>query len=170
MGGQGRGCHDHWWRPPRKAVVEDCYSIDANYWTREGILKHGVWHSGSVTWTSYGGPGFIVHFEASTLHPAHLSVRLQYSWVWTATQRQGSADYRVRLTTTRSFKGRRWWFLCTLLVNGAPLQRPGGQAVPAVSTPDGRSRWQGGFTLSYTGTIFCRFFRQNRTGGQHFYV
>jgi hypothetical protein len=119
MGGRGSGCHKHYWRPRKKAVVESCRIIDANHWSREGILKHGVWLSGSMTWTSHGQPGFVVHIEVSTLHPAHLFVRLRYSWVWTATGQQGSADYRVGLTTTGS-KGRRWWFLCPMLVNGAP--------------------------------------------------
>jgi hypothetical protein len=33
--------------------------------------------------------------------PAGPFVRLSYSWVWAATQQQGSADYHLRLTATR---------------------------------------------------------------------
>jgi hypothetical protein len=115
MGGSGSGNHYHWWRDGKKTVVEDCLSIDANRWKREGILKAGVRLSGSSRWTYPSGSGFAVNFEVDTLDLAAPSARL---WYWTSTQQQESADYRVRLTATRPcFGGLRWWFLCPLIVN-----------------------------------------------------
>src|SRR5262245_27712579 len=124
MGGAGSGNHYHWWRHGKKTTVEDCLSIDANRWTREGILKAGVRLSGSWRWTYRSGSGFTVNYEVDTLDSTHPSVRLWYSWVWTSTQQQESADYRVRLTATRPrFGGLRWWLVCPLLVNGLPCGR-----------------------------------------------
>jgi hypothetical protein len=37
-------------RSSKKTVVEDCRSLDANRWMREGILKSGVHHVGAWAW------------------------------------------------------------------------------------------------------------------------
>jgi hypothetical protein len=124
MGGSGSGNHDHWWRHGKKTAVEDCLSIDASRWKRQGILKAGVRLSGSWRWTYRSGSGFTVNFEVDTLDLSCPFVRLWYSWVWTSTQQQGSDDYRVRLTATRPrFGGLRWWFVCPLIVDGRPCGR-----------------------------------------------
>jgi hypothetical protein len=124
MGGSGSGNHYHWWRGDKKTVVEDCLSIDANRWTREGILKAGVCRTGSWHWTYHDGSGFTVCYEVDTEDLTRPSVRLWYSWVWRSTQLQESAEYRVRLTATRPrFGGLRWWFVCPLVVNGVACGR-----------------------------------------------
>jgi hypothetical protein len=124
VGGSGSGNHYHWWRSAKKTVVEDCLSLDASRWTREGILKPGVYQSGYWHWTYRSGGGFTVNYEVVTTDSAWCGVRLYYSWVWTATKAQESADYHVRLTTTRPrFGGVRWWFVCPLIVEGRPCGR-----------------------------------------------
>src|SRR5262249_7120514 len=101
MGGSGSGNHYHWWRPAKKTVVEDCLSLDANRWKREGTLKAGVQASGTWSWTYPSGKGFAVNYEVDTLDSARPFVRLWYSWVWPSSKEPQSADYRVRLTVTR---------------------------------------------------------------------
>jgi hypothetical protein len=124
MGGAGSGNRYHWWRGDKKTVVEECLDLDANRWMREGILKEGVSRYGSWEWIYRGGKGFTVHYEVKTLDPAQYFVRLSYSWVWTATKQQESVAYYVHLTTTRPrFGGLRWWFICSLLVNGLACSR-----------------------------------------------
>jgi hypothetical protein len=124
MGGYGSGSSYHWWRSSKKDVVEDCLSIDANRWTREGILEAGVCLSGSWGWTYSSGGSFSVNYEVDTLGQSHPGVRLWYSWVWTSTKEQNSEDYRVRLTTTRPrLGGLRWWFVCPLVRDGRPCNR-----------------------------------------------
>lgn len=124
MGGPGSGNFDHWRRHPKKETVEECLSIDANLWMREGVLKAGTHSVGSLRWTYPGGGSFSVLHEVDTLDPDRPFVWLWYSWVWTATQQQESAGYRVALTTTRPrFGGLRWWFVCPLVVNGRPCGR-----------------------------------------------
>src|SRR5689334_11561910 len=110
MGGPGSGNRDHWWRRGKKGVVEDCLSLDSNRWMREGGLKAGVRQSGSWDWT-YPRAGFQVNYEVNTLDPGWPCVRLWYSWAWSSTGQEDSADYYVGLTTTQpQFGGLRWWF------------------------------------------------------------
>ena len=122
MGGFGSGNTSTRWE--KKTVVEDCKSIDANRWMREGILKASVHHIGSWRWTYRNGGGFSVYYEVDTREPAFAFVRLWYSWIWRSTQKQESAEYRVCVTTTRLHHGGlRWWFICPLIVGGRPCGR-----------------------------------------------
>jgi hypothetical protein len=122
MGGPGSGNHDY--RGVRKTTVEECLSIDAGRWRREGVLVAGARQVGSWRWTYPGGRGFSVNYEVNTLGLSGPWVRLWYSWVWTSTQQEESADYTVGLTATRPrFGGLRWWFVCPLVVGGRHCQR-----------------------------------------------
>ena len=124
MGGRGSGNHFHWQTRDKKTVVTDCLSLDANRWTREGILKEGQVQFGSWRWAYARGGGFTVHYEAHTADPARAYVRLSYAFVWTATGKEESHDYPVALTATRpKFGGVRWWFVCPLTVNGKACGR-----------------------------------------------
>jgi hypothetical protein len=77
------------------------------------------WH-----WTYPSGGGFRVNYEVRALDPTRYGMRLHYTWPWTSTGQVDSADYTVNLTTTRPrFGGRRWWFVCPLLVNGRGCYR-----------------------------------------------
>lgn len=124
MGGPGSGCNSHWWRSSKKTVVEDCLRLDANRWMREGILKANHSAFGSRRWEYHSGHHFSVNYEVNTLDRTSPHLRLHYTWVWTSTQQQESADYRVRLVTTLpQFGGLRWWFICPLVVSGRPCGR-----------------------------------------------
>src|SRR5262245_26955267 len=112
MGGRGSGvtCY-HWWRPAKKATVEDCRHLDAGRWSREGILKAGVCHSGSWCWfrdASRAEQTSSLGYEVNTL-PSQGWVRLFYRITRTGEE----LDYRVRLTTTAPrLGGLRWWLVC----------------------------------------------------------
>jgi hypothetical protein len=124
MGGLGSGNHYHWWRGNKKTAVEHCLNLDANRWMRDGILAAGTCRVGSCRWTYPGGSCFLVNYQADTLDADYPFVRLWYTWVWTSTKQQESADYRVQLTTTRPrFGGLRWWFVCPLGMNGRACER-----------------------------------------------
>jgi hypothetical protein len=122
MGGPGSGNRYPWHRHPKKDTVEDCRSLDANRWMREGILKAGVHLAGTWAWyrdeqrkerTSSIG------YEVCTLG-GQPWLRLHY----TITPTREPVDYRIVLATTRPrFGGLRWWFVCPLIVGGQPCQR-----------------------------------------------
>ena len=114
----------HWWRPTKKTTVDDCLSLDANRSMREGILRAGVHAAGSWRWTYPSGSSFCVHYDVRTLDMDRPRMRLSYSWTWGAEGEPQSADYHVRLATTRPrFGGLRWWFVCPLLVRGQTCNR-----------------------------------------------
>jgi hypothetical protein len=149
VGGPGSGNrYHHWWRASKKTVVEDCRFLDANRWMRDGILKGGVYLSGSCCWYRDAGQKEQVAalgFEVNTLDPAFPWVRLSY----TITATQEDLNYRVGLTTTRPrFGGLRWWFVCPLVVRG----RPCGRRIGKLYLPP-RSRYFGCrhcYDLTYT--------------------
>jgi hypothetical protein len=133
MGGSGSGNHYHWWRHGKKTVVEDCRSLDANRWMREGILRAGVHLSGTWAWfrdAQRTEKTSSIDYEVNTLEdPPWL--RLDYTF----TQSQQHVDYRVDLgATLPRFGGLRWWFYCPLVVNG----RPCGRRVGKLYLPPGR--------------------------------
>jgi hypothetical protein len=122
MGGPGSGNRS--WRFNTKTVVEDCLSIDANRWTREGILKAGVHTTGSWRWTYRSGSSFSVNYGVNTLDLNHPFVRLWYSWTWAGMKDPQTEDYTVRLTITLPHLGGvRWWFVCPLVREGRPCLR-----------------------------------------------
>jgi hypothetical protein len=124
MGGTGSGNHYHWWRGEKKTVVEECPSLDASRWKREGILQAGVRLMGSWYWTYRSGSRFKVNFDVNTLNQGYPFLQLSYCWVWGATGQQDSATYPVELETTHPhFGGLRWWFLCPLVVRGQACSR-----------------------------------------------
>ena len=131
MGGSGSGNHYHWWRPSKKTTVEDCRSLDASRWMREGILKAGVWHAGSWCWfrdQTRTQRTADITYEVNTTFRAPPWLRLTYTVKATGT----AIDYRVRLTTTRPrFGGLRWWFICPLAGCGRRVGKlhlpPGGR-------------------------------------------
>jgi hypothetical protein len=119
MGGSGSGNHYHWWRRSKKTTVEQCLSLDVTRWTRQGSLQAGTSTSGTWTWTYASGNCFKVNYDVVAFDPTDAFIRLYYSFIWTATQKRETLDYRVRLTTTRPRRGGlRWWFICPLVVNG----------------------------------------------------
>jgi hypothetical protein len=122
MGGYGSGNHCYRWN--KKAIVEDCLSLDANRWMREGILSDSSVRSGSWQWTYKDASQFVVNYQVMISEMDDPAVRLSYSWVWPATGEKDSADYWVRLAATpQHFGGRRWWFSCPVTVNGVACNR-----------------------------------------------
>ena len=118
MGGSGSGRWDFY---TKKDVVENCRSLDASRWMREGILVPQVWQQGGRVWTDaqtgkeLSSIAYVVDTRATDGW-----LRLKY----TMTTTRESLDYRVQLQTTRPyFGGLRWWFTCPLVVNGRACRR-----------------------------------------------
>jgi hypothetical protein len=122
MGGTGSGCHYHWWRSRKKTTVQDCRSLDANRWMREGILKPGSWVRGAWLWFRDA-----TRTERSSSIDYEVNTQDDPPWLrlfYTFTETQEALDYRVRLDRTRPrFGGLRWWFICPLVKGGMPCGR-----------------------------------------------
>jgi hypothetical protein len=112
VGGFGSG---RWPTGKRKRTVEECFSLDADFWMREGLLQRdtdlpGVWHwfQDDDPARERGAVGFHVRTESDT---GFVSLVYQLgrgdALEWLA--------YDVELQTTRQhFGGLRWWFTCPM--------------------------------------------------------
>jgi len=118
MGGPGSG--NFTLRMDKKAVVEDCLSIDANRWMKEGVLRAGVSLAGECRWSFPANGHFTIRFTVNTQNTADRGLWLSYAWHWRSTGQRDSADYAVGLAVTRPYLGGvRWWFLCPLGDSGS---------------------------------------------------
>jgi hypothetical protein len=94
-------------------------NIDANRWTREGILKVGAYVTGRWAWTYSSGSRFSVTYQVFTDSAYESHLRLFYTWTWNGSGEPQSADYAVQLArTVPRFGGLRWWFICPLTADG----------------------------------------------------
>lgn len=113
--GSGRGA----WR--QTAIVEDCISIDACRWMREGIIRAGCRSSGAWCWTN----STTGEATASITYRIDAGVREGFahlSYTVRATGKQ--VDYAVRLQATEpNYAGLRWWFTCPLFTSGRACGR-----------------------------------------------
>jgi hypothetical protein len=124
VGGPGSGNFNHKWRPRRRTTAEECLSIDASLWTREGILRAGVRQAGIWHWIFAGGRECSLAYELNTLDGGDAWVRLDYSCPVPPHGQPLRESYTVGLTTTHPpFGGLRWWFRCTMDVDGRPCGR-----------------------------------------------
>jgi hypothetical protein len=110
MGGPGSGNRHHWWRKPKKAVVEGRETLDINRWKREGILKSGTRQSGMLEWSFVSGRSSQIGFKVDMTHTSNAFVELSYQ----------IGDVPVRywidlVATVPNFGGVRWWFVCPIV-------------------------------------------------------
>src|SRR5581483_3224332 len=107
-----------------RTTVEDCRSIDAARWQREGVLRRLVsCHGGSWVWSDpdTGEQRASIGYE-SNCDEASGFVRLHY--IITRHEEKTPLDYQVRLTTTKTPWGPvRWWFICPLVMDGRSCGR-----------------------------------------------
>jgi hypothetical protein len=117
MGGPGSGRWD--WHT-KAHTVEACLTLDANRLTRFGVFNTGAYQAGKLTWAGGKKGENGIGYEACTPDGADPWLRLRYTFAATG----AGEDYRVRLTTTQPrFGGRRWWFVCPLILADRPCER-----------------------------------------------
>ena len=151
MGGyrSGRGRHRN-----RKRTVEECLTIDASHWMREGLLGYGMVRSGTLT-CKHPFTHEVVYslrFQAGVSVDGCPSVRFYED---AATGR--GLEYAVPLETTNPhFGGRRWWFRCPLLAENG---RRCGRRVQKLYLPPGADYFgcRHCYKLSYEGRNSARF-------------
>lgn len=109
MGGMGSG------RSGGRPTVEGCLMLDMTTLLREGLLQRAAKVSGSMTWPTRNGCGFISMGFVATLgaEDGELSLRYSATDYWTGEPR--NLDYVIRLVATpQPFGGVRWWFKCPM--------------------------------------------------------
>jgi hypothetical protein len=120
MGGSGSG---RWRWHDKKTTVEECSILSAGKLVRDGIIAPSP-GSGWLSWTNTATGAQTASLGYSREVDNDLVVlRLRY----TVTRRNGEAvdvDEPVVLRTTPSaVGGKRWWFVCPLVVGGRVCHR-----------------------------------------------
>jgi hypothetical protein len=116
MGGMGSGNWLRWHR--KKDAVEDSLVVgtkDLRKWLLAGA-------AGTLTWTwSSGGKSSIGFYVAGNADSR--TAHLRYRW---ADEEDVNIPVRLEATPTQ-FGGRRWWFVCPLIVRGIACNRRAGK-------------------------------------------
>jgi hypothetical protein len=116
MGGLGSG---NWYRwQGKKATVEE--SLVVGMKTLRKRLYAGA--AGTITWSwSSGGKSSMGYYV--TCSEDRLTVTLHYRW---RDKEEVSIPVRLQATPTQ-FGGKRWWFVCPLIVRGLACNRRAGK-------------------------------------------
>ena len=105
------------WSYSDRQTVEDCKSLSTMFLNKHCYFDGGVrW--GGCKWSPNGKYTESIGFTVSTIEGEEY-IRFQYTQTDRHTNDKTDLDYKVRLTWTPChFGGRRWWFICPLVVNG----------------------------------------------------
>jgi hypothetical protein len=108
------------WSYSSRWTVERCNSISTKFLNVHNYFDGGVrW--GGCSWSRNGEPGGSIGFSVSTLEG---DVRFQYTQTDRNTNEKAELDYKARIVSTPcNYGGRRWWFICPLVVNGNACNR-----------------------------------------------
>ena len=114
MGGYGSGR-----RSARNATVEESRSVDTSLF-RTVVMQRA---SALITWRN-SADEVISSLGYTSDHRETDSTTLRFSYTVGADERQREVAEPVQLVATQPFfGGRRWWFICPLIVNGQVCQR-----------------------------------------------
>jgi len=110
------------WSWSNRWTVEECKSISTKFLNTYHYFDGGV-HCGSMSWCRNGEKTGSISFTISTLEGDEY-IRFQYTYTDRYTEEKTELDYTTRITSTPcNYGGRRWWFICPLIVNGCACSR-----------------------------------------------
>jgi len=105
-----------------RLTVEECNSITTKLLNKHNCFDGRI-HSGGMSWTRGGEKIGDISFEVST-YGGDDYIQFQYTHTDRYTGEKTELDYKAQLTWTPcNFRGRRWWFICPLVVNGRECNR-----------------------------------------------
>ena len=115
MGGSGSG---RWGSHSKKTTVDECLFLTAK--PLKKAVAYGPGWGGTVNWSRNGEPCAWLSYTTEALADG-LAIRLKYSTGSRETRKP--ADYPVQVVSSSvHLGGVRWFFLCPLMVNGAPCR------------------------------------------------
>ena len=110
------------WSYSSRWTVEECKTITTIFLNEHNYFDSSVrW--GGMNWNrngeETGSIGFVVSMEEGDEY-----IRFQYTQTDRNTAKKAKLDYKVWLTWTPCyFGGRRWWFICPLIIKGRACNR-----------------------------------------------
>jgi len=109
------------WSYSNRWTVEECKTITTKVLNGHNLFNGGV-RSGGMDWNGNGKKTGSISFVVSTVKGDEY-FRTYYTHT-SNKEEKTEIDYKVRLTWTPCyFGGRRWWFICPLVVNGRTCYR-----------------------------------------------
>ena len=110
------------WSYSSRWTVEESKSISTKFLNKHHYFDGGVrW--GGMNWSRNGEQTGSIGFTVSTVEGDEY-VRFQYTQTDRNTDEKTELDYKVRIVSTLcNYGGRRWWFICPLVVNGYACNR-----------------------------------------------
>ncbi len=110
------------WSYSNRRTVEEAKEITTQFLNKHGYFNGGV-RSGGMSWSRDGEKTGSISFTVSTITDDEY-IRFQYTQIDNNTGEQTKLDYKADLVWTSCyFGGRRWWFICPLVVNGHVCNR-----------------------------------------------
>ena len=105
------------WSYSSRSTTNECKSISTKFLNEHHYFNGGVrW--GGMNWSRNGEQTGSIGFVVSTVEGDEY-IRFQYTQTDRHTEEKTELDYKARLDwTSCHFGGRRWWFICPLVVNG----------------------------------------------------
>ncbi|MFW5943567.1 MAG: hypothetical protein ACOCXI_17300 [Chloroflexota bacterium] len=126
MGYDARGS---WYRWNKKQTVEDSLTLSTKPLTKglnrvmDAAERRGTIWGGILEW-SLRSTGETTSSIGYTIERGDAGPLLRLRYTTTRRGEEQKLDYRVATTYTEpNFGGRRWWFLCPLVVDGQPCRR-----------------------------------------------
>lgn len=108
------------WSYSDRVTVDECKSITTKYLNDHNYFNGGI-HWEEISWIRAGEIVGRISIAVSTIDEY---IRFQYTQTDRHTGEKTNLDYKARLTWTPCyFGGRRWWFICPLVVNGRVCNR-----------------------------------------------
>ncbi len=105
-----------------RMTVEECKSISTKFLNEHHFFDGGV-RQGEYLWSYRGRNTDKMRFAVSTCD-AENYIRFQYKLVNHQTGENIEMDYKVRIVSTPcNYGGKRWWFICPLVVNNQNCSR-----------------------------------------------
>ena len=110
------------WSHSDRQTVEECKEITVKFLNEHHFFAGGV-RSGGMKWTRNGEQTGSINFVVSTAEGDEF-IRFQYTLTDRHSGEKTELDYKARLDSTPChFGGRRWWFICPLVVSGRACNR-----------------------------------------------
>lgn len=105
-----------------RLTVEECRKISTKFLNQHHYFDSGV-RRGGCTWSRNGEQIGSIGFSVSTLEDDEY-IRFRYTQSDRNTDEKTELDYKARIVSTPcNYGGRRWWFICPLVVDGRTCSR-----------------------------------------------
>lgn len=107
------------WSWSDRWTVEESKSITTKFLNQHHYFDGGIrW--GSLTWSRNGQETGNISLQVSTVEGDE-HIRFMYTQTDRQTGEKTELDYKARIVSTAChYGGKRWWFICPLVVNGIP--------------------------------------------------